>query len=181
MFQKLSKIKFTHNSLMQIAFQQVNYLRPILFLPGDFIFKKDDIGTDMYIVNEGKVQVFADREGKQLLVTLGKRSVFGEISVLLDSSKRRTASIRSVGYSTLFRLKKTDLLDILSNYPEAYLNLKRKANELIRKRNKPVKPASPAGSELFDSIRAESVIKNPEEKKNKLADAVVQLIQLKRK
>ena len=40
-----------------------NFLRAILFLPNDFIFKKDDNGTSMYIVNKGKVQVFADKEG----------------------------------------------------------------------------------------------------------------------
>lgn len=111
-------------------------------------------------------------------------SVFGEISVLdlPGSSKRRTASIRSAGYSTLFILQKADLLDILSNYPEAHANLKRKANQLIRQRNKQVKAAAGREeSDEFESIRAESVIKNPTTKsKNSLADAVIQLIERRR-
>lgn len=154
-------------------------LRPILFLPGDFIFQKDDLGTDMYIVNKGKVQVFADKEGTKLLATLGKGSVFGEISVLdlPGSSRKRTASIKSVGYSTLFRLQKTDLLEILSEYPEAHANLKRKANQLIKR--KQTKSSNEMDESEFGSIRVESVIKNP--KQNKLADTVIKLIEQKKR
>ena len=32
-------------------------LRPIIYLPGDYICRKDDIGREMYIVQSGYVQV----------------------------------------------------------------------------------------------------------------------------
>ncbi len=32
-------------------------LRPIIYLPGDYICRKDDIGREMYIVQSGFVQV----------------------------------------------------------------------------------------------------------------------------
>lgn len=158
----------------------VTKLRPILYLPGDFVFEKDDIGTDMFIVNNGKLQVFADKECTKLLTTLSKGSVFGEISVLdISGSKRRTASIRSVGYSTLFRLRKSDLFEILSNYPEAQIQLKRKANQLIKKRDiKAAEKSEKEDSESFYSTRTDSVIKNPinDDKKYRLADIVMNLI-----
>ena len=81
----------------------------------------------------------------------------------------------------MFRLQKTDLLDVLSCYPEAHANLKRKANELIKKRNE--KALEQKEECEFDAIRVESVIKDriETENTNKLADTVIQLIRLKRK
>lgn len=61
----------------------------------------------MYIVNRGKLQVVADN-GKTVLATLRAGSYFGEISILNmgTAGNRRTASVRSVGYSDLFCLNK---------------------------------------------------------------------------
>ena len=53
--------------------------------------------------------------------------MFGEISILdIPGSKagnRRSANIRSVGYSDLFTLSKDDLWEALEEYPEAKKNL----------------------------------------------------------
>ena len=45
---------------------------------------------------------------------------FGEIGILnLESGCRRTADVRSVGYSELFALSKEDVLAAIKDYPEA--------------------------------------------------------------
>ena len=58
-----------------------------------------------------------------MFVTLGGGVVFGELSILnVPGSKmgnRRTANVRSKGYSDLFSLNKDDLWDALHEYPEA--------------------------------------------------------------
>ena len=82
-------------------------LKPVLFSPSDYVCRKGEIGKEMYIVNRGKLQVVADN-GKTVLATLRAGSYFGEISILNmgTAGNRRTASVRSVGYSDLFCLNK---------------------------------------------------------------------------
>lgn len=50
---------------------------PVIFLPGDNICRKGEVGTEMYIVMHGEVEVVAD-DGSTL-ATLAKGKVFGEI------------------------------------------------------------------------------------------------------
>ncbi|KAF2361169.1 Cyclic nucleotide-binding domain, partial [Trinorchestia longiramus] len=88
-----------------------------VFSPGDFVCRKGDVGKEMYIVKRGSLSVVAD-DGKQILATLGAGSVFGEVSILNiagnKTGNRRTANVRSVGYSDLFCLSKDDLWDALT-------------------------------------------------------------------
>ena len=76
----------------------------------------------MYIVKRGQLDVVAD-DGIKVFVTLGEGAVFGELSILnivgSKNGNRRTANVRSKGYSDLFALNKDDLWDALKEYPEA--------------------------------------------------------------
>lgn len=91
----------------------------------------------MYIVNRGRLHVVGDN-GKTVLATLKPGSYFGEISILNmgTSGNRRTASVRSVGYSDLFRLSKQDLWDVLKGYPAARVKLEAIAVKKPRKRKR---------------------------------------------
>lgn len=52
-------------------------LKPVIFLPGDYICKTGEVGTEMYIIMHGEVEV-VNGEGVTL-ATLTKGKVFGEI------------------------------------------------------------------------------------------------------
>ncbi|KAG5892932.1 hypothetical protein JTB14_006245 [Gonioctena quinquepunctata] len=111
-------------------------LRLQVFSPEDYICRKGDVGKEMYIVKRGRLQVVAD-DGSAVLATLGAGSVFGEVSVLdiagNRTGNRRTANVRSLGYSDLFCLAKDDLLVALSDYPEARATLTERGCQLLRK------------------------------------------------
>lgn len=107
-----------------------------VFSPGDYICRKGDVGREMYIVKRGRLSVVAD-DGQTVLATLGAGSVFGEVSVLEiagnKTGNRRTANVRSLGYSDLFCLSKRDLWDALFDYPEAKHSLMERGCQLLRK------------------------------------------------
>jgi CRP-like cAMP-binding protein len=91
----------------------------------------------MYIVNRGRLQVVADN-GRTVLATLKAGSYFGEISILNmgTAGNRRTASVRSVGYSDLFVLNKKDMWDVLKEYPAARVRLEAIAVKRLEKYKK---------------------------------------------
>ena len=104
----------------------------------------------MYIVNGGKLQVISD-DGKLVLATLKAGSYFGEISILNmgASGNRRTASVKSVGYSDLFCLSKEDLWEVLKEYPAVRVKLEAIAVRRLEKHKKPL-------SELVNLSRCKS-------------------------
>jgi len=55
---------------------------------------------------------------------------------IIISGNRRTASVRSVGYSDLFVLSKTDMWDVLKEYPAARVRLEAIAVKRLEKYKK---------------------------------------------
>ncbi|XP_063911104.1 cyclic nucleotide-gated cation channel subunit A isoform X1 [Zophobas morio] len=137
-------------------------LRLQVFSPGDYICRKGDVGKEMYIVKRGRLQVVAD-DGVTVLATLGAGSVFGEVSVLdiagNRTGNRRTANVRSLGYSDLFCLAKDDLLVALADYPEARATLTERGCQLLRK----------------DGLLDEEVFKKARETQDSVLDSIKKL------
>ncbi|CDW52646.1 cyclic nucleotide gated cation channel [Trichuris trichiura] len=128
-----------------------------IFSPGDYICRKGEIGKDMYIVKKGLLNVVAD-DGVTVLVTLKEGSVFGELSIMdipgNRNGNRRTTSVRSVGFSELFALSKSDLFESLEKYPEAKRLLLEKGREILRK-DKLLIENEPLPKNVFDLFEQE--------------------------
>ncbi|CAF0753103.1 unnamed protein product [Didymodactylos carnosus] len=135
----LKRVEIFQNTEAGFLNELVLRLEPVLFSPGDFICRKGEVGKEMYIVNRGKLHVMADN-GKTVLATLKAGSYFGEISILNmgTSGNRRTASVRSVGYSDLFCLSKEDLWEVLKEYPAVRVKLEAIAVKRLEKHKKPL-------------------------------------------
>jgi CRP-like cAMP-binding protein len=62
------------------------------FEAGETIFKENDLGTEMYIVHEGRVEILKDLSGEQRsLAVLEKGDFFGEMAILEDLPRTATA------------------------------------------------------------------------------------------
>lgn len=96
--------------LQQIAMS----LHPRVFTPSAFVFRKGEVGHNMYFISRGSVEVVGD-DG-QTLATLTAGNFFGEIALLL--SMPRTATIRAVDYCDLYTLDKDTFQQIIRDYPE---------------------------------------------------------------
>uniref|UniRef100_A0A3P8V1U9 Cyclic nucleotide gated channel subunit alpha 3 n=1 Tax=Cynoglossus semilaevis TaxID=244447 RepID=A0A3P8V1U9_CYNSE len=134
----LQKVRIFQDCEAGLLVELVLKLQPQVFSPGDYICKKGDIGREMYIIKEGQLAVVAD-DGVTQFVVLSDGAYFGEISILgIKGSKagnRRTANIRSVGYSDLFALSKDDLMEALTEYPDAKYALEEKGRAILMKDN----------------------------------------------
>ncbi|XP_006894223.1 PREDICTED: cGMP-gated cation channel alpha-1 [Elephantulus edwardii] len=132
----LKKVRIFADCEAGLLVELVLKLQPQVYSPGDYICKKGDIGREMYIIKEGKLAVVAD-DGITQFVVLSDGSYFGEISILnIKGSKagnRRTANIKSIGYSDLFCLSKDDLMEALTEYPDAKTMLEEKGKQILMK------------------------------------------------
>ncbi|XP_014666889.1 PREDICTED: cGMP-gated cation channel alpha-1-like isoform X2 [Priapulus caudatus] len=132
-----------------------------------------DVGHEMYIVNNGQVQVMGGEKNDIVLATLHSGSVFGEISLLsLAGGNRRTADVRSRGFSNLFILSKNDLQEAIKDYPDAQDALKRRAKKIMaqnaKRERKPsleeeveVKPGTHNTPRMVSAV-IQAMDKNPE-------------------
>lgn len=132
----LKKVRIFQDCEAGLLVELVLKLRPQVFSPGDYICRKGDIGKEMYIIKEGKLAVVAD-DGVTQYALLTAGSCFGEISILnIKGSKmgnRRTANIRSLGYSDLFCLSKDDLMEAVTEYPDAKTVLEERGRDILIK------------------------------------------------
>uniref|UniRef100_A0A8C6T2I5 Cyclic nucleotide gated channel subunit alpha 1a n=1 Tax=Neogobius melanostomus TaxID=47308 RepID=A0A8C6T2I5_9GOBI len=167
----LKKVRIFADCEAGLLIELVLKLRPQVFSPGDYICKKGDIGREMYIIKDGKLAVVAD-DGVTQFCVLGSGSYFGEISILnIKGSKagnRRTANIRSIGYSDLFCLSKDDLMESLQEYPEAKGMLEEKGRQILMK----------DGLIDLDPANIKPEVKELEEKVSKLY-GTMELMQIK--
>lgn len=113
------------------------------------------MGKEMYIIKEGCLAVVGE-DGVTQLAVLTAGSCFGEISILnISGSKmgnRRTANIRSLGYSDLFCLSKQDLMDALQEFPHARAQLEQRGRDILMKEGLLEELNVSAGEELETKV-----------------------------
>ena len=101
------------------------------FDAGESLFHEEDIGTEMYLLIEGEVEVRrlgarppAGARGEQLgmlLATLGRGECVGEMSVLDDQP--RSASLAALGPVQALSIHKEDLRDAIALCPDLAFGL----------------------------------------------------------
>uniref|UniRef100_A0A8C2W8B5 Cyclic nucleotide gated channel subunit beta 1a n=1 Tax=Cyclopterus lumpus TaxID=8103 RepID=A0A8C2W8B5_CYCLU len=134
----VSKVALFQGCDRQMVFDLLTRLKSVVYLPGDFVCKKGEIGREMYIIKQGEVQVVGGPDLQTVFVTIRSGSVFGEISLLAGGGgNRRTANVKAHGFANLFILDKKDLAEILVHYPESQKLLRKKAKTMLTKDTKP--------------------------------------------
>ncbi|KAG7196787.1 hypothetical protein KM043_017694 [Ampulex compressa] len=141
-------------------------MKAYIFTPGDSICRKGEVAREMFIIADGILEVIS--ETGRVLTTMKAGDFFGEIGILnLDGLNKRTADVRSVGYSELFSLSREDVLAAMKDYPEAQeilQNLGRKrlmeAQRVARASRQPTSPGhdssdNSTGKRIVDKLKSD--------------------------
>ncbi|MFZ5629428.1 MAG: ion transporter [Spirochaetota bacterium] len=122
----IEKVPMFKGAPDELIRQIVLNLRPLLFTPGDYIFRKGEMGDQMYFISRGKVEIVSE-DGQTVYATLTDGAFFGEIALLFSSE--RTASVRAAEYCDLYTLDKYTFDNVLSKFPEVAEQVKSMAEE----------------------------------------------------
>lgn len=106
------------------------------FPAGSVIFREGDLGSEMYIIQNGHVRISLHVGGKEReLAVLEKGDFFGEIA-LLDQSPARSATASAVDDVEVLKLRTTDLDQLLRRRPEIAMRMMMKLSERLRETNR---------------------------------------------
>jgi len=101
------------------------------FKDGDFIFREGELGTEMYIIHEGKIEILNQVGTKEtVLAVLEKGDFFGEMSVLEDLP--RAASARALTDTRLLQINGSTFDQMLKDNPEIAVRMMRKLSRRLR-------------------------------------------------
>ena len=89
-----------------------------LFSGGQLVFQEGDPGRSVYVILDGRVQVFTqDHEGKEFpLATLESNQFFGEMALL--SGKPRSSSVATARESLLAEFSYKNMQRLMMRYPQ---------------------------------------------------------------
>jgi glucose-6-phosphate 1-dehydrogenase len=109
----LEKVPLFEGADAVLLAQVILALKPVAFQPGEVVMQKGEIGSEMYLISCGEVEVI-DAHG-HVAATLGEGNFFGEISLLTSSP--RNATVRAKSYCDFFVLNKADFARVLRDRP----------------------------------------------------------------
>jgi CRP-like cAMP-binding protein len=106
--------------------------RIVEYRPGQFIFQAGDLGSEMFVIHDGKAEVM--REGgspaDNVVAVLEKGDFFGEMAVL--EGLPRTASVRALTDLKLVRVDGATFTQLLRTEPEIAVRIMRKLSRRLR-------------------------------------------------
>lgn len=98
---------------------------------GEYVFREGDLGTEMFIIHEGQVEILKRIGGEERqLALLDKGDFFGEMSLLEELP--RAASARALTDSRLLEINGSTFDRMLRNNPEIAVRMMRKLSRRLR-------------------------------------------------
>eukprot|EP01062_Namystynia_karyoxenos_P057234 TRINITY_DN4818_c0_g3_i7.p1 TRINITY_DN4818_c0_g3~~TRINITY_DN4818_c0_g3_i7.p1 ORF type:complete len:1214 (+),score=201.75 TRINITY_DN4818_c0_g3_i7:108-3644(+) len=114
----LQRVPLFAGADLETLLEVAGALRTDVHSPGEEIVRRDEAGTDMYIIMNGCVEVTAavsDGDGERWVATLKDGSWFGEQALLFDT--RRTVTVRTITGCTIWALDRASFLSVAERCP----------------------------------------------------------------
>jgi hypothetical protein len=111
------------------------------YVKGESIFRKGDVGAELYVVLEGEIRVHLDHDGHEVtLAKHGPSKVVGEMSVFDDQP--RSASAQATEETTVRVLRRDRMQAIVHEHPEVLMEFIKNLSQRLRVMNEQLQSAS---------------------------------------
>lgn len=127
----INKISLFARLSSQCIERIVSVLQPRVMMPGTFVFRKGEVGREMFFINRGSVEIISEDDPPTVYKVLHEGDFFGEIALIFDDMKR-TATIRARDYLDLYVLLKDDFVNIMADYPDQAAIIRTEAGTRIQ-------------------------------------------------
>jgi CRP-like cAMP-binding protein len=109
--------------------QVCRWVREVNAEPGDILFEQGSIPYEMFVIEQGQVEVVRDGEA---IATLGAGETVGEMGLMMQ--ERRMASVRAATPVVALAIPADDLADLQAEMPEVWTAI-RETMEARRRSN----------------------------------------------
>ena len=116
------------------------------FSKGETIFRRGDVGGELYVVLDGEIRVHVDHDGKQVtLATHRSGAVLGEMAVF--DEQPRSASAQATSDTTVRVLRRDRLQAIVHEHPEVLLEFIKNLSQRLRAMDEKLETETPSAEE----------------------------------
>jgi len=122
----IHEIPLFKNAGNEFLYQIAMKLELIIITPGDYLFRRGDKGTEMYLIISGDVEIL-DVDETSVLALLSDGDYFGEIALFEGTT--RNASVRALGFCNLYKLEKETFDEVVADNPDIALEIEKKARD----------------------------------------------------
>lgn len=110
----IDKVPFLRGSSEDLLEDLMNKLESRIFVPGEKVFRVDEVGDALYFIQSGDVDIVLKDGAKVASLTDG--AFFGEMALLSDRPRSATAIART--YCDTYVLHKTSFLRVMETHAE---------------------------------------------------------------
>jgi len=97
----------------------------------EIIVQQNDVGNCMYVIQAGEVEVFQNKNGKEVrLAVLGQGDFFGEMAIF--EKEVRSATVRARGEVRVLTIDKKNFLRRIHEDPSLVFNMVKTLSQRIR-------------------------------------------------
>ena len=102
-----------------------------IYADGEIIVQQGETGDCMYVVQQGQVEVFVEKENKKIGIrVMGENSFFGEMAIF--EHEVRSATVRTIGETRVLTIDKNNLLRAIREDPTLAFRIIQIMSERIR-------------------------------------------------
>jgi CRP-like cAMP-binding protein len=128
------------------------------FKKGELIFTEGDLGSEMFIIQSGKVRIFKNIDGfDQTLTVLEKGDFFGEMSIL--EGMPRSASAEAEEDCDLIKINSANFVAMIKSNIEIAIRIMRKLSLRLREANVQIEKLMHASTEMLSLTEQSSKAK----------------------